>query len=80
MKKGFSRKEYQERIKSIRAFVDFGLDARKSLSPSEKRMVTIYYEAIKKEKFSNPLRVNIVDIDDLYDCDEGNNSCNICHK
>jgi hypothetical protein len=35
---------------------------------------------IKKEKFSNPLRVNIVDIDDLYDCDEGNNSCNICHK
>lgn len=53
MKKGFSRKEYQERIKSIRAFVDFGLDARKTLSPSEKRMVTIYYDAIKKEKFSS---------------------------
>ncbi len=35
---------------------------------------------IKKDKFSNPLRVGIVDIDDLYDCDEGNNSCNICHK
>jgi len=34
----------------------------------------------RKEKFSNPLRVNLVDIDDLYDCDEGNNSCNICHK
>ena len=34
----------------------------------------------KKEKFSNPLRANLVDIDDLYDCDEGNNSCNICHK
>jgi 3'-phosphoadenosine 5'-phosphosulfate sulfotransferase (PAPS reductase)/FAD synthetase len=34
----------------------------------------------KKEKFSNPLRSNLVDIDDLYDCDEGNNSCNICHK
>jgi len=35
---------------------------------------------IRKEKFSNPLRANLVDIDDLYDCDEGNNSCNICHK
>jgi hypothetical protein len=34
----------------------------------------------KKEKFSNPLRSNLVDIDDLYDCDVGNNSCNICHK
>ena len=34
----------------------------------------------KKEKLPNPLRVNLVDIDDLYDCDEGNNSCNICHK
>jgi hypothetical protein len=34
----------------------------------------------QKEKFSNPLRTNLVDIDDLYDCDEGNNSCNICHK
>ena len=34
----------------------------------------------RKEKFSNPLRANLVDIDDLYDCDEGNNSCNICHK
>jgi hypothetical protein len=34
----------------------------------------------KKEKFSNPLRSNLVDIDDLYNCDEGNNSCNICHK
>jgi len=34
----------------------------------------------KKEKYSNPLRANLVDIDDLYDCDEGNNSCNICHK
>lgn len=34
----------------------------------------------RKEKFANPLRANLVDIDDLYDCDEGNNSCNICHK
>ncbi len=34
----------------------------------------------KKEKFANPLRANLVDIDDLYNCDEGNNSCNICHK
>lgn len=34
----------------------------------------------RREKFSNPLRANLVDIDDLYDCDEGNNSCNICHK
>ena len=34
----------------------------------------------RKEKFSNALRANLVDIDDLYDCDEGNNSCNICHK
>jgi 3'-phosphoadenosine 5'-phosphosulfate sulfotransferase (PAPS reductase)/FAD synthetase len=34
----------------------------------------------RKEKFLNPLRANLVDIDDLYDCDEGNNSCNICHK
>lgn len=34
----------------------------------------------RKEKFANPLRANLVDIDDLYDCDEGNNSCNVCHK
>ena len=34
----------------------------------------------RKEKFANPLRANLVDIDDLYNCDEGNNSCNICHK
>lgn len=34
----------------------------------------------KKEKFTNPLRLNLVDIDDLYDVDEGNGSCNICHK
>jgi len=35
---------------------------------------------IRKEKFANPLRANLVDIDDLYDVDEGNGSCNICHK
>jgi hypothetical protein len=35
---------------------------------------------VRKEKFANPLRKNIVDIDDLYGDDEGNNSCNICHK
>ena len=34
----------------------------------------------KKEKYANPLRTNLVDIDDLYDVDEGNGSCNICHK
>ena len=34
----------------------------------------------RKEKFANPLRANLVDIDDLYDVDEGNGSCNICHK
>lgn len=34
----------------------------------------------KKEKFSNALRAGIVDIDDVYGFDEGNNSCNICHK
>ena len=34
----------------------------------------------KKEKYANPLRANLVDIDDLYDVDEGNSSCNICHK
>jgi hypothetical protein len=34
----------------------------------------------KKEKFANPLRATLVDIDDLYDVDEGNGSCNICHK
>jgi Phosphoadenosine phosphosulfate reductase family len=35
---------------------------------------------LRKEKYSNPLRADLVDIDDLYDCDEGNNSCNVCHK
>jgi hypothetical protein len=34
----------------------------------------------RKEKFANPLRADLVDIDDLYDVDEGNGSCNICHK
>jgi hypothetical protein len=34
----------------------------------------------RKEKFANPLKVDLVDIDDLYDVDEGNGSCNICHK
>jgi len=34
----------------------------------------------RKEKFANPLRASLVDIDDLYDVDEGNGSCNICHK
>jgi hypothetical protein len=34
----------------------------------------------RKEKFANPLRANLIDIDDLYDVDEGNGSCNICHK
>ncbi len=35
---------------------------------------------LRQEKFSNPLRANLVDIDDIYDSDEGNGSCNICHK
>lgn len=43
----------------------------------EKRMAR---NQVRKEKYANPLRANLVDIDDLYDCDEGNNSCNICHK
>lgn len=43
----------------------------------EKRMAR---NQVRKEKFANPLRANLVDIDDIYDCDEGNNSCNICHK
>jgi len=43
----------------------------------EKRLAR---KQVKKEKFANPLRKNIVDIDDLYGDDEGNNSCNICHK
>ena len=34
----------------------------------------------KKEKYKNPLQIDIVDIDDLYGVDEGNGSCNICHK
>jgi hypothetical protein len=34
----------------------------------------------RKEKFKNPLRVDIVDIDDVFGADEGNGSCNICHK
>ena len=34
----------------------------------------------KKEKFPNALRETVVDIDDIYDVDEGNGSCNICHK
>lgn len=35
---------------------------------------------VKKEKFTNPLRAHLEDIDDIYDVDEGNGSCNICHK
>jgi 3'-phosphoadenosine 5'-phosphosulfate sulfotransferase (PAPS reductase)/FAD synthetase len=34
----------------------------------------------KREKFPNALRETVVDIDDIYDVDEGNGSCNICHK
>jgi 3'-phosphoadenosine 5'-phosphosulfate sulfotransferase (PAPS reductase)/FAD synthetase len=34
----------------------------------------------KREKFRNALRETVVDIDDIYDVDEGNGSCNICHK
>lgn len=56
--------EKPERINQIK--IDF-----------EKRLAR---EQAKKEKFANPLRANLIDIDDLYDCDEGNNSCNICHK
>ena len=37
-------------------------------------------EKNRKDKYVNPLRINIVDIDDLYGVDEGNGSCNICHK
>ena len=37
-------------------------------------------EKKKKEKYTNPLQIDIVDIDDLYGVDEGNGSCNICHK
>ena len=43
----------------------------------EKRLIR---NQVRKEKFANPLRANIVDIDDIYGDDEGNNSCNICHK
>jgi 3'-phosphoadenosine 5'-phosphosulfate sulfotransferase (PAPS reductase)/FAD synthetase len=43
----------------------------------EKRLLR--YKA-KKEKFPNPLWSDQLDLDDVYDCDEGNNSCNICHK
>lgn len=43
----------------------------------EKRLIR---NKLKKEKYANPLRANLVDIDDLYDSDEGNGSCNICHK
>ena len=32
------------------------------------------------DKYKNALRVDLVDIDDVYGADEGNNSCNICHK
>ena len=32
------------------------------------------------DKYKNALRVDLVDIDDVYGVDEGNNSCNICHK
>ena len=37
-------------------------------------------EKNRKDKYVNPLRADVVDIDDLYDVDEGNGSCNICHK
>ena len=43
----------------------------------EKRLVR---SQAKREKYANPLRANLIDIDDLYDVDEGNGSCNICHK
>ena len=43
----------------------------------EKRLVR---SKAKREKYANPLRANLIDIDDLYDVDEGNGSCNICHK
>ena len=43
----------------------------------EKRLIR---NKIKKQKYANPLRANFIDIDDLYDADEGNGSCNICHK
>ena len=32
------------------------------------------------KKHVNALRVDLVDIDDVYGIDEGNNACNICHK
>ena len=56
--------ERPERIAEIKA------DYEKRLKREEK----------KKREYVNPLQVNIVDIDDLYGVDEGNGSCNICHK
>ena len=37
-------------------------------------------EKNRPDKYVNPLRADVVDIDDLYGVDEGNGSCNICHK
>jgi 3'-phosphoadenosine 5'-phosphosulfate sulfotransferase (PAPS reductase)/FAD synthetase len=56
--------EKEDRVAQIKADYQKRLDRNKA----------------KKEKFSNALRASVEDIDDLYDCDEGNNSCNICHK
>jgi 3-dehydroquinate dehydratase len=34
----------------------------------------------KSNKNKNYLREDIIDIDEIYNVDEGNGSCNICHK
>lgn len=66
----WSQGESLEMLEKEERVIQIKEDYAKRLARSQER----------KEKFSNPLRENLVDIDDLYDCDEGNNSCNICHK
>lgn len=47
-------KEYRERVKFLRKYVDLSdlnIDLRKELTPSQKRIVTMYYEPLKEAKF-----------------------------
>ena len=44
-----------------------------------------YEERLKRaenyaKKYQNALRIDIVDIDDVYGLDEGEATCNVCHK
>jgi len=40
------KKDYKARFKSIKRYVNFKVDMRKNLSPSQKRRISIYYDAI----------------------------------